>query len=185
MLADASSSTANSMGVSLIQGTFVFITGQIAPNGGIDVETPVGTIGIRGTTVGVQIATFGGFTRISNLTNPDWAALTVATVNMATTGQSLPRAILRSTGTLVGGAAALAIIGMFPDQRWGFLAALSLFIGFCVYMMKGKSYQYFWFLGALTCLVIPVISLPLESQSAFDTAGGPIPHTGHFRVHAR
>ena len=65
------SSTANSMGISLIQGTFVFITGKVAPSGGIDVETPVGTIGIRGTTVGVQIATFGGRTQIANLTNPE------------------------------------------------------------------------------------------------------------------
>ncbi|MFZ2100800.1 MAG: hypothetical protein WAU86_09575, partial [Oricola sp.] len=32
----------NSMGVSLIQGTFVFVTGQIAPSGGMDVETPTG-----------------------------------------------------------------------------------------------------------------------------------------------
>ena len=64
-------SSANSMGVSLIQGTFVFVTGQVAPSGGMDVDTPVGTIGIRGTTVGVQIATLGGSTRIVNLVNPD------------------------------------------------------------------------------------------------------------------
>ncbi|NIA70460.1 cadherin-like domain-containing protein [Pelagibius litoralis] len=69
------SSTANTMGVSLIQGTFVFITGKVAPSGGMDVETPVGTIGIRGTTVGVQIATFGGSTRIANLVNPETGEL--------------------------------------------------------------------------------------------------------------
>ncbi|WP_340117827.1 Calx-beta domain-containing protein [Pelagibius sp. 7325] len=63
--------TSNSMGVSLIQGTFVFVTGQVAPSGGMDVETPTGTIGIRGTTVGVQIATLGGSTRIVNLVNPE------------------------------------------------------------------------------------------------------------------
>jgi hypothetical protein len=65
------SSTVNSMGVSLIQGTFVFITGQVAPTGGMEVETPVGTIGIRGTTVGTQIATFGGRTTIANLEHPE------------------------------------------------------------------------------------------------------------------
>ncbi len=64
-------SDANSMGVSLIQGTFVFVTGKIAPSGGMDVETPVGTIGIRGTLVGVQIATIGGNTRIVNLINTE------------------------------------------------------------------------------------------------------------------
>src|SRR3546814_6350574 len=37
--------TTNAMGVSLIQGTFVFVTGEIAPSGEMDVATPVGTIG--------------------------------------------------------------------------------------------------------------------------------------------
>jgi Ca2+-binding RTX toxin-like protein/HSP20 family molecular chaperone IbpA len=64
-------SSANSMGVSLVQGTFVFISGQVAPSGGMEIDTPTGTIGIRGTTVGVQIATFGGRTRIVNLVDPD------------------------------------------------------------------------------------------------------------------
>src|SRR3546814_5020916 len=59
------------MGVSLIQGTFVFVTGEIAPSGEMDVATPVGTIGIRGTTVGVWIATFSGATRIVNIENPE------------------------------------------------------------------------------------------------------------------
>src|SRR3546814_7311825 len=64
-------STTNAMGVSLIQGTFVFVTGEIAPSGEMDVATPVGTIGIRGTTVGVRIATFSGATRIVNIENPE------------------------------------------------------------------------------------------------------------------
>ena len=68
-------SNSNSMGVSLIQGTFVFVTGQVAPSGGMEVETPVGLIGIRGTTVGVQIATFGGRTLIANIENPETGEL--------------------------------------------------------------------------------------------------------------
>jgi len=62
---------ANAMGVSLIQGTFVFVTGNIAPSGEMNVETPAGTIGIRGTTVGVRIGTFGGVTRVVNIENPE------------------------------------------------------------------------------------------------------------------
>jgi len=65
------SSTTNAMGISLVQGTFVFVTGKVAPSGEMDVATPVGTIGIRGTTVGVRIATFGGTTRIANLEHPE------------------------------------------------------------------------------------------------------------------
>ena len=41
--------TDNSLVLSLVQGTFSFITGQIAPSGEMLIKTPVATIGIRGT----------------------------------------------------------------------------------------------------------------------------------------
>ncbi|WP_183416445.1 VCBS domain-containing protein, partial [Limibacillus halophilus] len=40
----------NSLLFNVVQGTFVFITGQVAPTGDMKVDTPVATIGIRGTT---------------------------------------------------------------------------------------------------------------------------------------
>ena len=39
----------NSLVISIIQGLFSFLTGQIAPTGGMLIKTPVATIGIRGT----------------------------------------------------------------------------------------------------------------------------------------
>ena len=60
----------NALGLSLVQGTFVFVTGKIAPAGGIEVNTPVGTIGIRGTTVGVKVEAVNGATKIANLAHP-------------------------------------------------------------------------------------------------------------------
>jgi hypothetical protein len=56
---------------SVLQGTFVFSTGSIAPNGSMDVNTPVGTIGIRGTTVAVRIALEGTDTIIMLLPDAD------------------------------------------------------------------------------------------------------------------
>ncbi|GGH32502.1 FecR family protein [Cribrihabitans marinus] len=53
-------SAANSGGFSLIQGSFVFIAGQVAKTGGMQVDTPSATMGIRGTTVLVQIQTIDG-----------------------------------------------------------------------------------------------------------------------------
>ena len=44
------------MGVSLIEGLLVTLTGAIAPSGGITVETPVGSIGIRGTFEGQEFS---------------------------------------------------------------------------------------------------------------------------------
>jgi VCBS repeat-containing protein len=41
--------TDNSMAINLVQGTFVFITGQVAKTGSVAITTPVATMGIRGT----------------------------------------------------------------------------------------------------------------------------------------
>ena len=53
-------SSDNSGSFSLIQGSFVFIAGQVAKTGGMDVNTPASTMGIRGTTVVVQISNENG-----------------------------------------------------------------------------------------------------------------------------
>lgn len=46
----------NSMLINLVQGTFVFVAGQVAPTGDMKVQTPVATIGIRGTTILATVA---------------------------------------------------------------------------------------------------------------------------------
>jgi VCBS repeat-containing protein len=61
----------NSMVMNLVQGTFVFVTGQVAPTGDMRVETPVATMGIRGTTPVVQISAVDGATRFSLSPDPD------------------------------------------------------------------------------------------------------------------
>lgn len=63
----------NSGTFSLIQGGFVFIAGQVAKTGGMDVSTPSSTMGIRGTTVVVQVGTVDGVdtTEVSLTTDPD------------------------------------------------------------------------------------------------------------------
>jgi hypothetical protein len=51
--------TSNSTLVSLTQGTFSFISGAIAKTGQMKIDTPVGTIGIRGTAPRVEISKDG------------------------------------------------------------------------------------------------------------------------------
>ncbi|WP_299968948.1 Ig-like domain-containing protein [uncultured Roseobacter sp.] len=65
--------TDNSGSFSLIQGSFVFIAGQVAKTGGMDVSTPSSTMGIRGTTVIVRLETVDGVdvTEVSLTTDPD------------------------------------------------------------------------------------------------------------------
>ena len=89
--------------------------------------------------------------------NPFWAALTVATASVLSTGQSLGRATMRALGTAVGAVASLALIALFPQERWWNIFCLSLFLSFCAYMAAGKSYQYFWFLVAITSILIMVV----------------------------
>src|SRR5215510_263162 len=76
--------------------------------------------------------------------NPYWAGFAVAFCSLSTVGESLNKGLLRLSGTLLGSLAALTLIALFPQDRWAFLACMSIFIGFCVYMMPGTSRWYFW-----------------------------------------
>ncbi|MFK7877786.1 MAG: Ig-like domain-containing protein [Paracoccaceae bacterium] len=64
----------NSGVFNLIQGGFVFVAGQLARTGDMDVNTPTSTIGIRGTTVEVQIVVNDGITEVIVSLLPDWPA---------------------------------------------------------------------------------------------------------------
>jgi len=67
----AEGSQQNSAAFSLVEGSFVFIAGQVAKTGGMDVTTPSATMGIRGTTVLVDIQTVQGVTTVSVSLNTD------------------------------------------------------------------------------------------------------------------
>ena len=65
----------NSTIFNLTRGTFVFVAGQVAKTGDMRVETPVATMGIRGTTPHVEIAD-DGTTRFSTLIEESKSRLT-------------------------------------------------------------------------------------------------------------
>ena len=56
----------NSTIVSLTRGTFVFVAGQVAKTGDMRIETPVATMGVRGTTPHVEVSD-DGTTKFSTL----------------------------------------------------------------------------------------------------------------------
>jgi len=72
---DPKSSNANSTLFSLAKGKFTFVAGKVATTGNMKFETPVGTMGIRGTTPHVEISDDGSV-RFSTLVegNKDGAA---------------------------------------------------------------------------------------------------------------
>jgi uncharacterized membrane protein YccC len=86
--------------------------------------------------------------------NSYWAGFAVAMISLSTAGQSLNKGTMRMLGTLVAAAASLTLIAWFAQDRWWFIAFLSIYIGFCTYMIAGKKRQYFWYCCAFVCLVI-------------------------------
>lgn len=71
----------NSMTMSILTGTFAFITGQVAPTGNMTVNTPVAAIGIRGTTLSGEILSAAGDTRFVLRPDPDGSVGIVALTN--------------------------------------------------------------------------------------------------------
>lgn len=104
-----------------------------------------------------------------NWDKPYWAAFAVAFVSLATVGQSFNKAAMRMFGTLVATAAALTLIAFFAQDRWLFMLFLSLWVGFCTYMMGGTSQQYFWNVCGFVCVVISMGS-GADSANAFRVA---------------
>nr|NIV30530.1 hypothetical protein [Anaerolineae bacterium] len=99
---------------------------------------------------------------------PYWAGFAVAFISLDTLGASLNKAAMRMLGTLVAILAAFTFLALFPQQRWLFMAVVSLYVGLCAYMMTGKKRQYFWYASGFICVVIAVNSS--NSLTAFQIA---------------
>ena len=110
---------------------------------------------------------------------PYWAAFAVAFISLPTAGQSLHKGILRMLGTLVAGVAALTLIALFPQERWWFMIFLSVYIGFCTYLMTGKKNQYFYQVMAFVAAII-CFDGGANSLNAFETAMVRIQQTYNF-----
>jgi uncharacterized membrane protein YccC len=108
---------------------------------------------------------------------PYWAGFAVAFISMATIQQSLSKGFMRMLGTLAAGIAALTLIALFPQQRWWFMGALSIYVGICTYMMTGKNIPYFYQVSAFVCVII-CFDGGVNSLNAFETAIVRIQETG-------
>jgi uncharacterized membrane protein YccC len=100
---------------------------------------------------------------------PVWAGFAVAFVSLETVGQSFNKAALRMSGTLVATVVALAIIALFPQDRWQFMLLLSGWVGYCTYMMGGAKYQYFWNVCGFVSIIV-CMSGGADSVNAFKIA---------------
>ncbi|MGY8996001.1 MAG: FecR family protein, partial [Alphaproteobacteria bacterium] len=85
-------SSSNVASFSLVQGLFVMVSGDVSKTGDMTIETPVSTIGIRGTSVAIQAAAEGLQNLITLLQDPDG---TIGVVEVAT---AVARVILDTLG---------------------------------------------------------------------------------------
>jgi len=108
---------------------------------------------------------------------PHWAGFAVAMISLSTAGQSLNKGFMRMLGTVLGVAAAFSLVAMFPQQRWGFLTGVSVYIGFCTYMLTGKRYQYAWYVAAFVCLIIAASS-SADAARTFEVGVARLQETG-------
>src|SRR5215469_8026151 len=97
--------------------------------------------------------------------NADWAAFSVAFCTLSTVGESLNKGLLRLSGTFLGILATIALIALFPQDRWLFLIGMSIFTGFCTYMMAGTSRWYFWSVAGFS---VPLLALAGGSNPLND-----------------
>ncbi|MFA0790464.1 FUSC family protein [Microbulbifer echini] len=79
-----------------------------------------------------------------NWEKPFWGGFAVIVCSQANLGQSLNRAILWILGTLFALVGGWLIVALFPQDRWLFMIALSIWVATCVYLLQRSRHQYFW-----------------------------------------
>ena|GEM_PF-1149761 len=102
--------------------------------------------------------------------NPYWAGFAVAMISLQTAGESIHKGLNRMVGTIPGCIAAIVILSLTAQDRWGFMLLCSLWIFFTAYMsMRSRSSHYLWTVAGFVCLVI-VTSGATTSESLFEHA---------------
>jgi uncharacterized membrane protein YccC len=96
---------------------------------------------------------------------PFWAGFAVAFCGLTGVGESLNKGMLRVFGTLFGAVMGLVLLSLFPQDRWAFLIAMSLFVAFCTHMMGGTTRWYFWFMAGIT---VPIVAVTAEPNALYD-----------------
>lgn len=85
---------------------------------------------------------------------PYWAGFAVVVCNQINLGQSINRVFMRIGGTIVAALVSWTIFGIFPQDRWLFMLALSSWVGVCIYFLQESKFEYFWTVGAFVTVVL-------------------------------
>jgi uncharacterized membrane protein YccC len=76
---------------------------------------------------------------------PYWAAWTAFSIGLATRGEGIHKGLMRLAGGLVGAVAGLMLLAFFIQDRWLFIAFLSLYAAVFSYLgLESSGKGYFW-----------------------------------------
>jgi len=76
---------------------------------------------------------------------PYWAAWTAFSIGLASRGEGIQKGLLRLAGGLAGAVGGFMLLAFFIQDRWLFIACLSLYAAIFTYLALGsKRYNYFW-----------------------------------------
>lgn len=99
---------------------------------------------------------------------PHWAGLAVALCSLGTVGGSSEKGLLRILGTVLAGAVAIALLILFPQDRWSYLLAATLFMAFSAYMMGHSSRWYLWSIAGYVMALVAMAGGPVGATE-FET----------------
>lgn len=106
------------------------------------------------------------------LPQPGTAMMTTIIVMHRQSGMVLAKGFYRVLGTLVGAAAALAIVALFPQQREPFLLVMALWIGGCAAgaTLHRNFKSYAFVLAGYTAAIIALPVIATHPGNVFDSA---------------
>ncbi|WP_082746447.1 MULTISPECIES: FUSC family protein [Stenotrophomonas] len=106
------------------------------------------------------------------LPQPGTAMMTTVIVMHRQSGMVLAKAFYRVLGTLVGAAAALLIVGLFPQQREPFLVLMALWIAGCTAgaTLHRNFKSYAFVLAGYTAAIIALPVISTHPGQIFDSA---------------
>ena len=110
-----------------------------------------------------------------------WATVSAVSVNLLSTGLTIHRGLIRTAGTAIGGFMGMALIAMFPQERWAYLACASIVLLILGYFATGKKEPYGFLIILITFIVVMAVvqsSDYTDSGSAFEVVMLRVTQTG-------
>jgi uncharacterized membrane protein YccC len=117
---------------------------------------------------GLALALVYGIALQFDWLNPYWAGFAVVMISLQTTGQSIHKGLNRLVGTIPGCFAAIVILALTAQSRWGFMLLASAWVFFTAYMsLRSRNNAYLWTVAGFVCLVL-ISSGASTSEDLFE-----------------